>query len=199
MNADPGHPPDTVPEHALAQHTALPETRLSHRLDALVRRTGDAAAWLWLVLLAVVVLNVLLRYAFGEGRIEFEEIQWHLYALGFLVALSYAVESDDHIRVDFLRGRFSPRVQAWVELYGILLLLLPFTALVLVYALPFAASSWTQGEVSPAPGGLPYRFVIKSALSLGFVLLAIAACSRLLRVSSFLFGFPRPRPPEPDA
>lgn len=198
MSADPRSPGETVAEHALAQHTELPETRLSHRLDALVRRTGDAASWLWLVLLGVVVLNVLLRYVFGEGRIEFEEIQWHLYALGFLVALSYAVESDDHIRVDFLRGRFSPRLQAWVELYGILLLLLPFTALVLVYAVPFAASSWSQGEISAAPGGLPYRFVIKSAISLGFALLAVAALSRLLRVCSLLFGFPAALPPDAD-
>mgnify|MGYP006979346738 CR=1 FL=1 len=57
----------------------LPETRLSRGLDRLVRRVGDAASWLWLVLLGVVVLNVVLRYLFGEGRIEFEEIQWHLY------------------------------------------------------------------------------------------------------------------------
>ncbi|MFP6605583.1 MAG: C4-dicarboxylate ABC transporter permease, partial [Myxococcota bacterium] len=75
----------------------LPETRLSRGLDRLVRRVGDAASWLWLVLLGVVVLNVVLRYLFGEGRIEFEEIQWHLYATGFLIALGYAVESDDHV------------------------------------------------------------------------------------------------------
>ena len=96
----------------------LPTTPLSRRLDAWIRRIGDAVSWLWLALLGVVVLNVVLRYAFGEGRIEFEEIQWHLYATGFLVALAYGVESDDHVRVDFLRTRMSPRLQAWVELSG---------------------------------------------------------------------------------
>ena len=166
----------------------LPETRLSRRLDHWVRRVGDAASWAWVVLLAVVVLNVVLRYVFGEGLIEFEEIQWHLYAAGFLIALGYTLESDDHIRVDFLHERMSQRLQAWVELYGILLLLLPFVCLVLVYSAPFIANSFDQGEISAAPGGLPLRWVIKSALFLGFALLGVAAVSRLLRVASFLFG-----------
>jgi TRAP-type mannitol/chloroaromatic compound transport system permease small subunit len=171
----------------------LPETRGSRGLDSLVRRVGDAISWLWLVLLGVVVLNVLLRYLFGEGRIEFEEIQWHLYATGFLVALAYAVESDDHVRVDFLRDRFSPRLRAWFELYGILLLLLPFVALVLFHAVPFVAHSFAQGEVSNAPGGLAYRWAIKSMLFVGFALLGLAAVSRLVRVGAFLFGSDRDR------
>ena len=174
-----------------SEHLELPETRLSRRLDRFVRRIGDGASWLWIVLLGVVVLNVVLRYVFQEGRIEFEEIQWHLYATGFLAALGYAVESDDHIRVDFLRHRFTARMQAWIELYGILLLLLPFVALVLVYAVPFVAHSFAQSEVSAAPGGLPFRFAIKAMLIAGFGVLGIAALSRLLRVAALLFGFPR--------
>ena len=168
----------------------LPRTRLSRRIEGFVRTVGDLVSWLWLALLAVVVLNVLLRYAFGEGRVEFEEIQWHLYAVGFLVALSYAVVSDDHVRVDFLRGRMSPRLQAWVELYGILLLVVPFVALVLVYSLPFVASSWQQAEVSAAPGGLPYRWAIKGTMPIAFALLLLAALARLARVWAFLFGVP---------
>ena len=167
---------------------ALPHTPLTRRLDAWTRRAGDWASWLWLVLLAVVVLNVILRYAFGEGRIEFEEIQWHLYATGFLFSLGYAFESDDHIRVDFLRERFSPRLQAWIELYGTLLLLLPFVFLVLWFGVPFVLSSWHQGEVSAAPAGLPYRWAVKSMLLWGFALLALAAVSRALRVVAYLFA-----------
>ncbi|MCP5041281.1 MAG: TRAP transporter small permease subunit [bacterium] len=169
---------------------ALPHTRLSLRLDRLVRRVGDAASWVWLALLATIVVNVVMRYVFGEGRIEFEELQWHLYATGFLVALGYGVESDDHVRVDFLRGRLGLRMQAWVELYGITLLLLPFIALVLFYCVPFVEYSWRTGEVSPAPGGLPFRWFIKACLFGGFMLLLLAVWSRLCRVASFLFGAP---------
>lgn len=149
---------------------------------------------MWLVLLATIVTNVVMRYVFGEGRIEFEELQWHLYAVGFLVALADAFESDDHVRVDFLRARVGLRMQAWIELYGILLLLLPFLALVLVYSVPFVGYSWRTGEVSPAPGGLPFRWLVKGCLFVGFGLLLLAAWSRLCRVASFLFGSPPAAP-----
>jgi TRAP-type mannitol/chloroaromatic compound transport system permease small subunit len=171
----------------------LPETRLSAGIDRLIRGLGDVFSWVWLALLATIVLNVIMRYVFGEGRIEFEELQWHLYSVGFLLGLAYSLESDDHVRVDFIRARMSLRMQAWVELYGLLLLLFPFVALILFYSVPFIHYSWLSGEVSQAPGGLGFRWLIKSALFAGFALLAVAAFSRLLRVSSYLFDAPEAR------
>ena len=175
----------------LTPHTELPHTRASRAIDRIVRRVGDGISWIWLALLGVIVLNVTLRYAFGSGRIELEELQWHLYSVGFLLGIPYAFAADAHIRVDVLRDRMSRRAQAWVELYGILLLLLPFVAVVGVFAIPFVGESWSSGEISPSPGGLPLRWLIKSALLAGFALLGLAGISRLLRVCSLLFGAPR--------
>lgn len=168
----------------------LPDTALSRLIDPWLTRIGRWTSWLWVLLLAIIVLNVVLRYAFGEGRVEFEEIQWHLYATGFLLALGYALLTDSHIRVDVLHERFSPTLQAWVEFYGILLLLLPFILLVLFYSVPFVATSFALSEVSNAPGGLPFRWAIKAMLPAGFALLALAAVSRLSRVWRFLFPAP---------
>lgn len=165
----------------------LPETAFSRVIDSLINRIGRLVSWVWLALLIVIVTNVTLRYAFGEGRIEFEEIQWHLYSLGFLVGLSFAYSGDNHVRVDVLHERLSPRRKAWIELYGILLLLLPFVMLILVFSLPFVADSFRFNEISQAPGGLPYRWVIKAVLPLGFFLLLLATLSRLSRVWTFLF------------
>jgi len=165
----------------------LPETAFSRRVDAWLLRIGQWVSWLWLALLAVIVANVVMRYVFGQGRIEFEEIQWHLYAAGFLLGLSYTYQADAHIRVDVLHERLSPRTQAWVELYGTLLLLLPFIALVLIAAVPFVWISFQRGEVSPSPGGLPLRWIVKGMLPVGFLLLLLAAASRLTRVWVFLF------------
>lgn len=152
--------PDANLAH-LVHHTELPHTAISLLTDRLLRRIGDTASWVWLLLLGVIVFNVTMRYAFGEGRIELEELQWHLYSIGFLVGLSYVLAADEHVRIDVLHERMSLRAQCWIELYGILLLLLPFLLLVLVYALPFA-------------------------------LIAVAALSRLTRVSALLFGAPAP-------
>ena len=95
---------------------SLPHTRLSAGIDRFVGRSGEILSWIWLVLLAVIVVNVTLRYVFGSGRIELEEAQWHLYAVGFLGAIAYCVQADSHIRVDVLHERFSPRMQAWIDL-----------------------------------------------------------------------------------
>lgn len=165
----------------------LPETTLSRAIDAVINRIGRIVSWVWLALLMVIVTNVTLRYAFGQGRVEFEEVQWHLYSLGFLVGLSFAYSGDNHVRVDVLHERLSPRRKAWIELYGILLLLLPFIVLILVFSMPFVADSFRFNEISQAPGGLPYRWVIKAALPIGFFLLLLATLSRLSRVWTFLF------------
>lgn len=165
----------------------LPHTRISRTIDTLIERIGEISSWLWLALLFVIVLNVTMRTAFNHGRIEFEEIQWHLYSVGFLIALSYGLQADTHIRVDVVRGKLSARMQAWIELYGLLLLVLPFVSLIIIYTVPFVVNSFAAGEVSASPGGLPFRWLIKSMLLMGFGLLLCAAVSRLTRVWVFLF------------
>ncbi|CCQ74543.1 TRAP transporter small permease subunit [Magnetospira sp. QH-2] len=177
----------------IIHHTALPHTFLSLGLDGVIKRIGSLVSWVWPLLVAVIVLNVTMRYVFGEGRIEFEEIQWHIYAVGFLIGLSYGFEADDHVRVDVLHEHFGLKAQAWVEMLGILIFMLPFTWLVIYFAWPFVESSFAIDEVSDSPGGLPMRWVIKAVLPLAFLLLLAAAVSRLSRATALLFGHPRPK------
>ncbi len=164
-----------------------PHTRFSRWVDTVLVSLGHITAWIWLLLLVVIVVNVTLRYLFSEGRIELEELQWHLYTFGFLTAISYAYSVDAHIRVDVLRERWSLTTRAWIELYGIVLLLLPFVILVLWASVPFVVYSYETGEISEAPGGLPYRFLIKLILPVGFTLLFLGAIARLSRVMTYLF------------
>ena len=177
----------------------LPHTTISWNLDLAVRKFGEWVSWVWAVLMLIIVSNVVLRYVFGEGRVELEELQWHLYSFGFLVGLSYCMVADGHVRVDIFHAKFKLRTKAWVEFVGILVFLAPFIALVLIYGVPFVVQAFEVMEGSDAPGGLPYRFIVKSALVIGFFLLAIVAFSRLTRATALLFGFPRPyRPHQPD-
>jgi TRAP-type mannitol/chloroaromatic compound transport system permease small subunit len=181
-------PADQVIEAALP-HTAgfaLPETRLSALLDPVVRGIGELASWLWPILMLVIVLQVALRYVFGIGSIMLEEIQWHIYGIGFILGLSYCILLDRHVRIDVLAERLRPRTRAWIELVGLLILLLPFAVAIVLEAIPFALRSFQFGEVSAAPGGLPYRWVPKSFIVIGFALIALAALARLSRVWLFL-------------
>ena len=177
----------------LPHRERFPHTRLSAATRRFFTQVSRTLSWVWIALIAVVVLNVTMRYLFGEGRIEFEEIQWHLYAIGFLIGLATCMDSDDHVRVDVFHDRLSLRSQAWIELYGLLLLFFPFVISVLIFSLPFVGYSFSIAEVSDAPGGLPFRWAIKSVLSLSMLLLIAGGVSRLSRVTSFLFGAPKSR------
>jgi TRAP-type mannitol/chloroaromatic compound transport system permease small subunit len=170
----------------------LPRNRFSNAVDSVVVRAGDAASWLWPLLVAVVVLQVVLRYGFGRGSAMLEELQWHIYAVGFMIGLSYCANVDRHVRVDVIAERWPARTRAWVELAGLTAFLLPFVLVVFVEAIPYAKSAWDFNEVSASPGGLPYRWVPKSFISIAAALLALSAISRLSRCLTLLFGFPKP-------
>jgi TRAP-type mannitol/chloroaromatic compound transport system permease small subunit len=185
MAVDPSKISEVLPHR-----DRLPHTVLSSMTRRAFDRLAGAVSFIWLVLVGVVVVNVTMRYLFGEGRVEFEEIQWHLYAIGFLLAIATCMDADDHIRVDVFHDRMSLDSRAWIELYGLLLLFFPFVVAMFVFSLPFVGYSWSISEVSDAPGGLPFRWAIKAVLPVSLVLLAIAGISRISRVLAHLFGWP---------
>ncbi|MFQ3789969.1 TRAP transporter small permease subunit [Halomonas sp. A29] len=169
----------------------LPTNRLSYRLDMIILLLGRAISWLWLVTLAVVLTNVVNRFILGRGSIAVEELSWHLFGATMILTLAYAVVSDDHVRVDVIREKFSLRTQAWIELLGILLLALPILYLMADQLYQYGYRSYLRGERSQAPSGLPYRFIIKTLIPIGLTLVAVALFSRALRCTTLLFGFPR--------
>ena len=176
----------------LHHHTELPTTRISQGVDLVITGIGKTASWMWLIVTGVIIYAVVGRYAFGLGSVTLEEVQWHLAGAGWLLGLGYTLVTDGHVRVDVIHERLSLRGQAWVELFGLLLLLLPFLGLAVYEMVPYAYSSWQQGETSQAPAGLPHRWVLKGVLALSFILRIVAALSRLLKVTALLFGFPKP-------
>lgn len=168
----------------LLQHDkpTLQDNPVSRKIDQVVNIIGRLFSWLWLVLLFVIIGNVILRYAFSQGMIELEELQWYLYAAAWLVGLSYTFISDDHVRVDVIQERVSFKAQMWLELLGLLLLFLPFVCFVIYFSLSFVELSWTTSETSTSANGLSYRWLIKGCLLFSFILLFLVGFARLLRV-----------------
>ena len=99
------------------------------KIDNFVLKIGEVFNWLWVFLVIVIILSVILRYVFKNGMIELEELQWHLYCIGWLVGLSSTYIVDSHVRVDVLSERLAYRKKLWFELFGILILFLPFVVL----------------------------------------------------------------------
>ena len=196
-NADNGSPTSHLAEveEKLVHRTELPGTAMSKVLDGIVGAIGAHISWLWIVTVGVILYSVVSRYVFAQGSVLLEEVQWHLAGATWLVGLSYTLVHDAHVRVDVLHENFSLRTKAWVELLGILVLLLPFLVLAFIELLPYVQSSFEQGERSQAPAGLPMRWALKAFLPFSILLLFVAAVSRLSKVSALLFGFPRAQPP----
>ena len=179
----------TSAEGSLDKKLQLRHLPITKKIDDFVLGVGEVFNWLWVVLVAVIILNVILRYVFKNGMIELEELQWHLYCIGWLVGLSSTYIVDSHVRVDVLSERLGYRKKLWFELFGILVLFLPFVILVLYYAVPFFELSWTSSERSTSANGLPARWFVKGFLVISFFLLLISGFSRITRIIETLrFG-----------
>lgn len=167
--------------------SSAPKPRICMLLDNSVIIVGKITSWLTVLLMLIIILQIFLRYGLNSGLTVLEEMQWHLYAVIFLSAMSYAMVNDAHIRLDLVHQRFSQRTKHWIDVVGILFLLLPMIVMIFYNSIPFALKSYEIMERSAAPTGLPFRFVIKSALTIGIGLLGIAALSRLLYCLSSIF------------
>lgn len=147
-------------------------------------RVGIGVAWLTSVLVLVVCYDVFTRYVLQNSLVAVQELEWHLFALIFLLGAGYSLKHDKHVRVDVFYSRFSPRAQAWVNLVGSVLFLIPFCVLVVWSSQNFVGNAFRFGETSPDPGGLPARWVLKAAIPVGFVFLLLQGMALACR--SFL-------------
>lgn len=171
----------------------FPRTRLSDLIENVLGSLSYVLNAIWVVLILIIVVNVTMRYALNLNYVWVEEVQWHLYAVGFMFGIGYALMQDAHVRVDVLAANFRPTTRAWIELLSLVLIILPMCWLLISYGYPFAEASYNRGERSSAPGGLTNRWMIKSVIVLAFAYIGLAAFARLLRVTAYLFNFPRAR------
>ncbi|ROR34305.1 TRAP transporter small permease subunit [Inmirania thermothiophila] len=166
--------------------------RLSGWIDAVNDQVGRLVSWLVLLMTLLGVYNAVTRKlsrAIGMDLSSnaYIEAQWYMFSLVFLWAAGYALRHGVHVRVDLFYGRASPRTQAWIDILGTALFLIPFCLLLLWVSVPYAWESWAILEQSADPGGLP-RYWIKSAIPVTGVLLLAQAVSELVRNIAFLRG-----------
>ena len=176
----------TSVESSLDKKLQLRQTSITKKIDNFVLQIGEIFNWLWVILIAVIILNVVLRYCLLYTSPSPRDRQKHLYSIGWLVGLSSTYIVDSHVRVDVLSERLDYRKKLWFELFGILILFLPFVILVLYYAIPFFELSWTTNERSTSANGLPARWFVKGFLVISFFLLLISGLSRITRVIATL-------------
>jgi TRAP-type mannitol/chloroaromatic compound transport system permease small subunit len=174
-------PPDSPPNYP----------KVCAFLDGIVDGVGRVFAWLNVVLIAAIIIQVVLRYVFGRGVVILEELQFHFYGVMLILAISYTLVHDGHIRLDLFHARFKKRNKEKVEIFGIIFLLTPMITIIFLHSLDFLGDSWKVSERSDAPMGLCCRWAFKAFIPTGFILLGMAAVSRLIKAFGYLRSTPK--------
>ena len=161
---------------------------LCHGIDKLNEWVGRGVAWVTFVVVMVVFVDVVMRYAFNTSFVFTQELEWHLFAVIFLMGAGCTLLRDGHVRVDIIYQRLGPKAQAWINLIGVLLFLIPGCYMIIATSVNFVYNAWAVLEGSPDPGGIPYRFIIKACIPAGFVLILLQGISLGIRSFFVIIG-----------
>jgi TRAP-type mannitol/chloroaromatic compound transport system permease small subunit len=163
---------------------------LSRAIDAFTERVGRLVYWLVLIVVLISAANATVRKAFDYSSNAYLEIQWYLFSVIFLFGAGYTLLRNEHVRIDIIQGRLSPRAQNWIDVFGIVLFLMPMSLIIMWLSWPLFLDALARHEVSTNAGGLiiwPARLMIP----IGFALLIIQAVSELIKRIAFLRGLIR--------
>jgi TRAP-type mannitol/chloroaromatic compound transport system permease small subunit len=164
--------------------------RLADALEAVTDLIGRAAAWVALLLVLLVTFNVASRYLFSWGTVWLQEAEWHLLAVIALFGITYTLRHGEHVRVDMLYERMSPRSQHLVDFVSALVLI-GVSIMIIRYSMNYVGQSWLTGEKSPDPGGIPARYALKALIPVGFAVMIIQATAMALRHGALFLAGPR--------
>lgn len=160
---------------------------LSRVIDRMNTFIGRNVSWLILIAVLVSAINAIIRKVFSISSNAWLELQWYLYGTCFLLAAAYTLLENEHIRIDILYGRWSRRVQHWIDLIGHSLFLLPFTGLVIYLTYPWVMRSIRLEEMSMNAGGL-ILWPAKLMLLVGFGLLFLQGVSEIIKKIAVMRG-----------
>jgi len=146
-------------------------------IDGLNQYVGRGVAWVTTGLVVVVFIDVVMRYLFNTSFVFTQELEWHLFAFIFLMGAGYTLLHDAHVRVDIIYQRLGFKGRAWINLLGVIFFLIPGCLMIISTSWKFTLNSWTMMEGSPDPGGIPFRFLIKGCIPVGFSLLLLQGIS----------------------
>jgi len=161
--------------------------KLSQLIDWLNERVGKGAFWLVLIMTLISAGNATYRFIFNDSSNGMLEIQWYLFAAIFLMCSPYTLQKNEHVRIDVLSSKLSPRGLAVIDIIGTLFFLLPMVIAVMWLSLPLVAESYRIHEYSANAGGL-IRWPVKILLPIGFALLALQGISEMIKRIAFLQG-----------
>lgn len=176
--------------------------RIADRLDAFSRKIGLVVGWIIVPLILVIMFDVITRkidvtrlyfsdftvqYGFSISTI-LQDLQWHFHALLLMFSFGIGYLANAHVRVDIFREMAAQRKQAWIELLGLVILALPFLTLMIWFSWRMVLLSWMQGEGSDSMTGIGMRYIPKSFMLFGFIVVMCAVLATIGRLIGYIFG-----------
>tara|TARA_B100001029_G_C14801345_1_gene307309 strand:+ start:23 stop:610 length:588 start_codon:yes stop_codon:yes gene_type:complete len=162
--------------------------KISKFLENIVTFFGRLGSFLAIPLISIIIFDIITRRFFVLGSTKLQEMEWHLHTSLFLLVLGYAYLKDAHVRIEIVREKYSVKVKAILETLGIVIFLIPYTLLVIYFGVDFVQRSFSMNEVSSALTGLSHRWIIKSFIPVGMLLLFFAGVSLLLKNLIYIFA-----------
>lgn len=162
------------------------------RVELTLSKIGQAAGWLFFANVIVICVDVVTRkFGFqipGLGSTRLQELEWHFHAVLFSLWLGIAYLRNGHVRIDLAVGHRPARTRAWIELICLLAFAVPYCLVLINYGADFAWKAWVGNEGSESGTGLPWRWIPKTLLEIGLILLLLAVTAMMARLVVFLFG-----------
>jgi TRAP-type mannitol/chloroaromatic compound transport system permease small subunit len=144
-----------------------------HTIDGISTWVGKAFAWLMVVLMLVVCVEVFKRYFLNAPTAWIFDAENMLYGTCFMLGGAYTLAQNAHVRGDFLYSSMRPRTQAWLDLVLYIVFFIPGIAALIYSGWVFAFESWTINEHSTvtADGPPVWQFKFMIPLAGAFVML----------------------------
>lgn len=161
--------------------------KLSGLIDAVNERIARLVFWLVLVMVLISSGNAVIRYTFNMSSNAWLEVQWYLFSAVFLLCAPYALQKNEHIRIDVIAGKLSRKTQLWIDILGTIFFLFPMTIMIMWLSWPMFMDSFLRHEMSSDAGGL-LRWPVKFLIPLGFFLLLAQGVSELIKKVATLQG-----------
>ena len=151
-----------------------------YRIDRVSTWTGKVAAWLILVLMLVVCVEVFKRYILNAPTAWIYDVDNMLYGTLFMLCGAYTLAQGGHVRGDFLYGSMKPRTQAALDLALYILFFFPGIAALVYAGWEYAGDAWRINEHSMTAGGPPvYQF--KAVIPLAGALVLLQGFAEVVR------------------
>ena len=164
-----------------------PFLKFVHFMDWFSTKLGHIASWAVFLAAMICAGNAFIRYGVDWSSNGLLEIQWYMFAWVVMVGAPYVLKVNEHVRVDLIYGKLKGNGPVYVDIFGLVLFLLPIMGFLTWLSFPYFWNTLVSGEMSQNAGGL-IRWPATMALPVGFAVVWLQGLAELIKRVAYLRG-----------